>query len=135
MSQLSIVCTSGYYDPIHPGHVECWQLAAEIGKLIVIVNNDIQAIRKNGKVFQPLADRLILVKDHKSVNKVIASIDTDELVCETLRLVHPDYFVKGGDWNIDNFPEPMRKVCEEINCKIIFGLGEKIRHSSEIRKR
>lgn len=135
MSQLSIICTSGYYDPLHPGHIECFRLAKQLGNLIVIVNNDIQAIRKNGKVFQPLEDRLTIIKAIRYIDDAIASIDMDDLVCNTLRLVHPDYFVKGGDWNEDNFPEPMRKVCKEIGCKIIFGLGEKIRASSEIRKR
>ena len=42
-----IVCVSGYFDPIHVGHVEYFKMSKKIGdKLMVIVNNDTQAILK-----------------------------------------------------------------------------------------
>ena len=41
---LIIVATSGYFDPLHVGHLECLEMAAQLGdKLIVIVNSDFQA--------------------------------------------------------------------------------------------
>ena len=38
---MSIVTVSGYFDPLHVGHLEYLELAAKLGdKLVVIVNND-----------------------------------------------------------------------------------------------
>ena len=37
---MKIVATSGYFDPLHIGHIECLELAKRLGdKLIVIINN------------------------------------------------------------------------------------------------
>lgn len=39
-----VVVASGYFDPIHEGHIEYLKLAKQLGdRLIVIVNNDFQA--------------------------------------------------------------------------------------------
>ena len=47
---MKIVVTSGYFDPLHVGHIECLELAKQLGdKLIVIVNSDLQAKLKKGK--------------------------------------------------------------------------------------
>jgi cytidyltransferase-like protein len=43
----TIVITSGYFNPIHPGHIECFELSKMLGdELWVIVNNDHQAMLK-----------------------------------------------------------------------------------------
>jgi len=56
-----IVCVSGYFDPIHVGHLEYFKKSKKIGnKLMVIVNNDQQAILKKGKPFMPVDERIKL---------------------------------------------------------------------------
>ena len=53
-----IIITSGYFDPIHAGHIECLELAKKLGdRLIVILNNDKQAVLKKGKAFMPQDER------------------------------------------------------------------------------
>ena len=40
---MKIAITSGYFNPIHPGHIECFKLAKQktnAHHLCVIVNND-----------------------------------------------------------------------------------------------
>ena len=40
---MIVVAVSGYFDPIHVGHLELLKLARQLGdKLVVIVNNDKQ---------------------------------------------------------------------------------------------
>ena len=75
-------------------------------------------------------DRLKIVSALKCVDEVILSIDKDKSQCETLRLVKPDIFAKGGDRTSDEIPES--GVCREFNIKIIDGLGAKIRSSSDL---
>ncbi len=133
MKKEIIVVTSGYFDPLHVGHIECLELAKELGdKLVVIVNNDWQAALKKGKSFMKEEDRLKIVSSLKCVDEVYLSIDKDRSVCESLRDISPDVFAKGGDRTSDEIPEAV--VCREKNIKIVDGLGDKIRSSSLIVK-
>ena len=129
----SVVVASGYFDPIHVGHIEYLELAKTMGdKLVVIVNNDWQAALKKGKSFMKETDRLKIVSSLKCVDEVFLSIDKDKTVCKSLEVINPDIFAKGGDRFSDEIPES--KICEKLNIDIIDGLGEKIRSSSLIIK-
>ena len=128
---LIIVATSGYFDPLHVGHLECLEMAKELGdRLIVIVNSDLQAKLKKGKSFMNENDRMKIVSALKCVDHVFLSIDKDKSQCETLRYIKPDIFAKGGDRMSDEIPES--KVCKELGIDIVDGLGEKIRSSSDL---
>jgi len=124
------IVTSGYFDPLHVGHIECLELAKELGdELIVIVNSDYQTRLKKGKSFMSEQDRLKIVSSLKCVDKVFLSIDKDKSICKSLRYLNPDIFAKGGDRTSDEVPEA--KICKEMGIKIVDGLGKKIRSSSE----
>jgi cytidyltransferase-like protein len=139
--QKTIVITSGYFNPIHPGHIECFYLARELGnELWVIVNNDEQAKLKRGvESFQDQDCRQKIVKAIKPVDKVILSIDEDLSVCETLKrlakqILQKDpetkiIFAKGGDRFAENIPE--MPVIKEFKIKLMSGLGEKTHNSSD----
>lgn len=127
----SIVCVSGYFDPLHIGHLEYFKKSKKIGnKLMVIVNNDKQAILKKGKYFMPLKERVEIIKELRCVDIVVESIDIDRTVCETLRTVEPkpDFFCNGGDQNNNTIPE--KSVCEKRNIEQRDGFGDKIQSSS-----
>ena len=125
------VAISGYFDPIHVGHIEYINNAKKLGDwLIVIVNNNKQCALKKGKHFMDENDRVLIVKNIKSVDEVFLSIDDDKTVCESLKKVNPDVFANGGDRK--NYEIPESKVCRENNIEIIDGLGDKIRSSSDL---
>ena len=124
------IVTSRYFDPLHVGHIECLELAKELGdELIVIVNSDYQTRLKKSKSFMSEQDRMKIVSSLKCVDKVFLSIDKDKSICESLRYLNPDIFAKGGDRTSDEIPEA--KICKEMGIKIVDGLGKKIRSSSE----
>ena len=128
---MVVVATSGYFDPLHVGHLECLRLASKLGnKLVVIVNSDFQAKLKKGKSFMNEKDRLEIILALKYVDEAILSIDKDQTQCETLKYLKPDIFAKGGDRKINEIPES--KICEDLGIKIVDGLGEKIRSSSDL---
>jgi cytidyltransferase-like protein len=128
-----IIAASGYFDPIHIGHIEYLEKAKELGdKLIVIVNNDYQAGLKKGKYFMPENERIKIVGALKSVDEVFLSIDKDPTVCKSLEEIKPDIFAKGGDRFSYEVPES--EVCRKYNIKIVDGLGRKIQSSSELIK-
>jgi D-beta-D-heptose 7-phosphate kinase/D-beta-D-heptose 1-phosphate adenosyltransferase len=125
----TIVCVSGYFNPIHIGHIELLQKAKDLGtKLFVIINNDKQSFLKKGSSFMPEAERLKIIRSINCVDAAIISTDEDRTVCKSLRLIHPHIFANGGDQNNDIIPE--KTVCEELGIKLVDGLGSKIQSSS-----
>lgn len=130
---MKIVCTSGFFDPIHSGHLECLRLAKELGdKLIVIVNSDEQALQKKGFVLMPIEQRISILREIGYIDAVIVSVDKDGSVCESLKAVRPDVFAKGGDRNVGNIPET--QVCKELGIQIVDGLGDKVYSSRTVIK-
>ena len=127
------VAASGYFNPLHKGHVEYLEKAKELGDyLIVIVNSDKQRVLKGSKEFMHEDERMLIVSSLRCVDEVILSIDEDTTVCNSLRLVQPDIFAKGGDRTIDEIPES--RVCNEIGAKMVDGLGDKVQSSSWLLK-
>ena len=125
------IAVSGYFDPIHVGHIEFINNAKKLGDwLVVIVNNNNQCALKKGKYFMDEMDRVLIVKYIKAVDEVFLSIDEDKTVCKSLKKVNPDVFANGGDRK--NYEIPESKVCKENNIQIIDGLGDKIRSSSDL---
>ena len=125
------IAVSGYFDPIHVGHIEYINNAKKLGDLlVVIVNNNNQCALKKGKYFMDEKDRVLIVKNIKAVDEVFLSIDEDKTVCKSLKKVNPDIFANGGDRK--NYEIPESKVCKENNIQIIDGLGDKIRSSSDL---
>jgi D-beta-D-heptose 7-phosphate kinase/D-beta-D-heptose 1-phosphate adenosyltransferase len=141
MSKQKTIIVSGYFNPIHKGHLEYFNNAKAIAdKLFVIVNNDHQRELKGSKEFQDENERMIIVSNIKSVDKAILSIDTDRTVCATIKMIAEQFgsefelgFANGGDQNNDTIPE--RAVCEEMNVALIDGLGDKIQSSSWLLKK
>ena len=127
---MIIVATSGYFDPLHVGHIEYLELAQKLGdKLVVIVNNDFQANLKKGKSFMTEMDRMKIILSLKCVDEVFLSIDNDKTQCKSLKFLKPNIFANGGDRKENEIPEST--ICKKLNIKIIDGLGEKIRSSSD----
>ena len=130
-----IVCVSGYFDPLHIGHLEYFSKSKAIGdKLIVIVNNDEQAKLKKGKSFMPVDERIKIIKELRCVDGVIKSIDTDRTVCETLATINPipHFFCNGGDQNNNTIPETA--ICNSRGIELRDGFGDKIQSSSWLIK-
>ena len=128
---MKIVAVSGYFDPIHVGHLEYLKMAKSLGdKLVVIINSDYQAGLKKGKSFMPEEDRLEIVQALRCVDEVFLSIDKDKSVCKSLEHLKPDIFTNGGDRSLEEIPETA--VMKKYKIEMVDGLGEKIRSSSEI---
>ncbi|MAV65865.1 MAG: adenylyltransferase/cytidyltransferase family protein [Flavobacteriaceae bacterium] len=125
------IAVSGYFDPIHIGHLEYLKMAKALGDfLVVIVNNNQQCILKKGKFFMDEKDRLEIVKAIKYVDEVFLSVDDDRTVCKSLELIRPNIFANGGDRSTDEVPET--SICKKYKIEMVDGLGEKIRSSSSL---
>ena len=141
MKKQKAIIVSGYFNPIHKGHLEYFNNAKAIAdQLFVIVNNDHQRELKGSKEFQDENERMIIVSNIKAVDKAILSIDTDRTVCATIKMIAEQYgsefelgFANGGDQNNDTIPE--KPICALMNVALIDGLGDKIQSSSWLLKK
>jgi cytidyltransferase-like protein len=130
------IIVSGYFNPIHKGHIEYFNNAKALGDyLVVIVNNDKQRELKGSKEFQLEDERVFIVSNIKSVDQVFLSIDEDRTVCATIQHIHEQLhneyelaFANGGDQNNNSIPEV--PICQELGIALLDGLGDKIQSSS-----
>jgi cytidyltransferase-like protein len=131
-----VVCTSGGFDPIHPGHVSCLHESKKHGDTLVVVVNGDEFLRvKKGKPFMDLHTRLNVVAHVIGVDYVIPfEIENDQTVCVALERIKPHVFTKGGD-RIDASSIPEWNVCVENSIEIISGVGfDKAWSSSDFLK-
>jgi len=125
-----VIAVSGYFDPPTPTHLAYFQAARKLGDLLVVLlNNDAQLLMKRkgtkleGRIRYPLMDRALILSELRTVDVVVVSIDTGRGISETLKIVKPNIFAKGGDRNLTNLPEEEIEVCKEIGCEIVCGVG------------
>ena len=135
------IIVSGYFNPLHKGHLELYEKAKAKGDLLwVIVNSDLQRELKGSKAFMDEDERLMIVKAIKYVDKALISIDKDKTQCATIVNLfdiysneYELYFANGGDQNNDSIPEAL--ICKERGIVLLEGLGEKIQSSKWLLKR
>lgn len=142
---MRVVVISGFFNPIHCGHIDYIRAAASLGdKLIVIVNNDEQVRLKGTVPFMSEEDRLKIVSNIKGVNSAVISVDKDGTVCESVRAEYykhdTDYFftsmvfANGGDRKEGGIPEDILK--DELGIGMIYNVGgEKTESSSDLISR
>ena len=136
MDKQKAIIVSGYFNPIHKGHLEYFNAAKALADvLIVIVNNDHQRTLKGSKAFQEEEERMIIVSNIKAVDHAFLSVDKDRTVCSSIAEIHAKFsaqyelsFANGGDQNNQSIPEA--PICQELDIALVDGLGEKIQSSS-----
>lgn len=136
----TLVIVSGYFSPLHCGHLDYLEAGAVAGDtLAVIVNNNAQQILKKGKVILDEQDRLRIVKALRVVDDAMISIDTDGAVSnsiEAIALAYPDHriiFGNGGDRNPDADMPPEGEVCRRHGIEMVFDLGGNDKRDSSTR--
>ena len=130
------VIVSGYFNPLHKGHLDLFEKAKGLGdQLWVIVNSDFQRALKGSKEFMDENERHTIISAIKFVDKAIISIDKDKTQCTTLEYLADKfganfelYFANGGDQNNDSIPEAL--ICKDKRIGLLEGLGDKIQSSS-----
>jgi len=135
------VIVSGYFNPLHKGHLELFEKAKEVGDLlIVIVNNDIQRELKGSQFFQDQDERIRIIRALSIVDMAWISVDKDATQNATLKVMVDKFygsmklaFANGGDQNNDTIPEA--EICKLFDIELIDGLGDKIQSSSWLLKK
>ena len=141
MTKKKAIIVSGYFNPLHKGHLEYINTAKSLADaLFVIVNNDYQRALKGSKEFQDENERVLIVSNLKAVDQAVLSIDQDRTVCATITQIAKNYgadfdlaFANGGDQDNQSIPEA--PICDALGVTLIDGLGDKIQSSSWLLKK
>jgi cytidyltransferase-like protein len=136
---------SGYFNPLHVGHLDMMEAARALADaLVVIVNNDDQQVRKKGKVITSEADRLRIVEALRVADAALVAVDADGSVAASLEVIHAAYpgieltFCNGGDRSPDQeaVPAAEASVCDRLGIAMTWGVGgvDKADSSSRINE-
>jgi D-glycero-beta-D-manno-heptose 1-phosphate adenylyltransferase len=102
-----VVFTNGVFDIVHRGHVTYLAQARALGaSLVVGLNSDVSAHGLGKATGRPLnreADRACVLAALESVSLVTLFDEATPL--ELLKLVRPELYVKGGDYDVDRLAE------------------------------
>jgi glycerol-3-phosphate cytidylyltransferase/D-beta-D-heptose 7-phosphate kinase/D-beta-D-heptose 1-phosphate adenosyltransferase len=134
---------SGYFNPLHPGHLDLFEAArARTGYLVVIVNNDAQQALKKGKIIQPEADRLRIVRSLRMVDDAVLAVEEGPGMNQSLDLVRVAYpdteleFCNGGDRSpeADSLPAEEVEAARRNDITLVYGVGgtDKVDSSTRI---
>lgn len=125
----TVVVVSGYFNPLHVGHVRMIRAAAALGgELVVVVNNDRQQLLKKGRIIIPEADRCEVVESLQDVARTVLAVDDDPSINLTLKQLRGDYpnrrmvFANGGDRK-DPASIAEAATCAELGIETAFGVG------------
>ena len=137
MDEQTLVLVSGGFDPIHSGHIEFFKAAKQLGTLGVAVNSDDWLIRKKGKYFMNVAERMSIIKELKCVDVAIEFNDKDDSACDAITMALADYgkviFGNGGDRHNENTPEYIKfKDDDRVEFRWAVGGSDKKNSSSWI---
>jgi D-beta-D-heptose 7-phosphate kinase/D-beta-D-heptose 1-phosphate adenosyltransferase len=139
---MKIGIVSGYFNPLHYGHIEYINAAKkECDRLIVIVNSDYQRKLKGSKEFMDEIHRASIIINLKSVDQVLISVDKDKTQCQSLRELRKTYpydellFMNSGDRRGENLETSESTVCKELKILEVFLDLPKIHSSSELLKK
>ena len=128
----------GVFDILHAGHLRHFEAAKALADVLVVTVTPDQYVNKgpNRPVF-PHDQRAELVAGLAVVDWV--AINRWDSAVETIRLVRPDMFVKGeeyetraGEVNPNFFAEA--KMVEEVGGKIVFTRGFTLSSTAAFRK-
>jgi glycerol-3-phosphate cytidylyltransferase/D-beta-D-heptose 7-phosphate kinase/D-beta-D-heptose 1-phosphate adenosyltransferase len=136
-----VAVVSGYFNPIHIGHLRMIKAASELAPhLVVIVNNDRQQLLKKGRILMTEDDRLAIVAELRSVDEAFVAVDDDATVVASLREVrqrHPHaalLFCNGGDRSsAGDVPSAETHLTDEIGLEMVYGVGGEDKADSSSR--
>lgn len=109
--KFNIVYTTGAFDPFHYGHLNIIRRAKELANILIVGVSTDQLIEKvkGRKPFMPLATRMEIISELRSVDMVIPQFDKNKQ--RVVDEYEVDAIVVGTDWK-GRYPA--------VSCELIY---------------
>jgi len=115
-----VVFTNGVFDILHKGHIEVLKYSKSLGDVLIVgINSDVSVkkIKGQNRPILNLENRISILNSMRYVDFVIPFDDKTPIgIIEQIQRI--DFYVKGGDYNMDNLPE--REVLLKKGAEIKF---------------
>ncbi len=115
---VTIAFTNGCFDILHRGHVFYLEKAKEFADILVLgLNSDdsVKRLKGNDRPYVNEDDRAFVLSRLESVDLVC--IFEDDTPLSLLRIVKPDFLIKGGDYNLEQVVG--REIVEKSGGKVL----------------
>lgn len=130
-SPLRASIVSGYFSPLHDGHLDLFEEAkARTGYLIVVVNNDRQQILKKGRLIQSEGPRARIIAALRIVDATYIAVEDGPGINGTFDLIRKDYpdteleFCNGGDRkDPGSVPDEEIEAAARNRITMLYGIG------------
>lgn len=136
---MNIGIISGYFNPVHSGHIEYIQRSKQsCDFLVAIINSDYQVSLKKSKPFMDEKHRANIILNIKGVDYTIISHDFDMSQCETLKYIRSLWpnetmsFFNSGDRTASTINFKEKDVCEKLEINFVLLHQPKIYSSSNL---
>jgi len=96
---LKVIFTNGCFDILHRGHIEYLSQASDLGDCFVIGLNNDESVRQLKGESRPAIDeesRALTIASFEFVDYVV--LFGEDTPSDLIRVIRPDYWVKGGDY-------------------------------------
>jgi len=116
-----VVLTNGCFDLLHAGHIYFLQRAQLAGGAVfVAVNSDasVRALKGPARPIQSEIERAFALAALACVHTVFI-FDQPRLIAE-IRALHPDVYVKAGDYSLEKLDRGEREALNEVGTEIRF---------------
>lgn len=123
---IKIGIVSGYWNPIHSGHIDYIKSArSKCDFLIAIVNNDEQVKLKESIPFMDENHRLTIISNLKSVDNAMIAVDKSLNVCETIKIIRKKFeedliFFNSGDRVVGNIDNMEMELCLQLGIGFVI---------------
>lgn len=118
----NLVFTNGCFDILHSGHVSYLNQSKNYGDVLIVGLNNDDSIRRLKGATRPineLSDRVLVLSGLSSIDHIVPfGSAEDDTPSALIRAAKPQYYIKGGDYNMHNLPEA--KVVEEVGGQVAF---------------
>ena len=97
---MSIVWTNGTFDILHPGHIQLFKVAKELGDMVIVGTDTDEKIKKDKGFDRPVNDlcyRVAMLEAIKYIDAV-HTFDTRSELEGLIQMYNPDILLIGDDW-------------------------------------
>ncbi len=127
-----IVWTNGCFDIIHQGHIRHLKDSKRQGDILIVGLNSDSSVREIKGPSRPMQSedmRAEVLSAFSFVDYII--IFSEQRPVKYIKILQPDIYSKGGEYNIDTCNQEERRMVESYGGKIVF-TSEKVNSTTDL---